>query len=409
MRIKQSRGPINRARFSTLWIGSTGGPSSAAVPWGGRILFLAAVFVTLGIGVDQPLLSLGYEAFVLLLAALYCFLGPSSMPVIPALALMGIGLWGCGQLAAKATVYRFATVETGLRDAALAATAWVAFCSFRSRESRECFLRWFSWFGAFVAVSAVLGYFTSPGKILWIFPAPYPDIWGCFPSRNNFAQFLELAMPPTLWFALRKPSSLYAALAAAMLAGGLASASRAGAVVLVLEACTLLFLERKSAAARRTALSFGVATVFFAALPGVGALAARFAAPDPFEARREITKSTLEMIAARPWTGYGLGTFPQVYPQFATFDAGSVVDHAHNDWLEWTAEGGLVFGFLWLVLAAQAIVPARRCGWGIGVVGCFLHATVDYPLARVGISAWTFILLGMLAATQLREVPLQKH
>jgi O-antigen ligase len=409
MSIKPSRGPINRPRFSTLWIGGTGGPSGGAVAWGGRVLFLAAVFATLGIGIEQPLLSLGYEALVLLLAALCCFIGPGSIPKVPALAMMGIGLWGFGQLAAKATVYRFATLETGLRDAAMAATAWVAFCAFRSRESRERFLRWFSWFGALVAVAAVLGYFTSPGKILWIFPSPYPDIWGCFPSRNNFAQFLELAMPPALWFALRKPSTLYTGLAATMLAAGLASASRAGAVVLVLEACALLFLQRKSAAARRAALGFGVATVLFAALPGVSVLAGRFASTDPFEGRREIAHSTVKMIAARPWTGYGLGTFPQVYPQFATFDAGRVVDHAHDDWLEWTAEGGLLFGFLWLVLAAQAIVPAWRSGWGIGVLGCFVHATVDYPFARVGISAWVFILLGMLAAAQLREVPLRKH
>jgi hypothetical protein len=29
-----------------------------------------------------------------------------------------------------------------------------------------------------------------------------------------------------------------------------------------------------------------------------------------------------------------------VYPAFATFDPGVIVNQAHSDWLQWTAEGG---------------------------------------------------------------------
>ena len=115
------------------------------------------------------------------------------------------------------------------------------------------------------------------------------------------------------------------------------------------------------------------------------------------------------MIATRPGTGFGLGTFSTVYPAYATFDAGKSVEHAHNDWLEWASEGGLGFALAWLGLAVWSVRPAWRAGWGIGVLGCFLHGMVDYPFARFGISAWVFILLGILARSDLREVRSRRH
>jgi O-antigen ligase len=115
------------------------------------------------------------------------------------------------------------------------------------------------------------------------------------------------------------------------------------------------------------------------------------------------------MIASRPWTGFGLGTFPAVYPAYAVFDVGQSVEHAHNDWLEWAAEGGIPFAVMWIALAIWSGRPAVRSVWGIGVLGCFLHGLVDYPFARFGVAAWIFLLLGMLAATDLREVRGRVH
>jgi len=109
------------------------------------------------------------------------------------------------------------------------------------------------------------------------------------------------------------------------------------------------------------------------------------------------------MIADRPWQGFGLGSFGAVYPEYALFDSGAVVEHAHNDWLEWAAEGGLPFAGAWAVLAAFVFSPAIRSVWGLGVVAVFLHALVDFPLARFGISAWTFVLIGALENTRGRS------
>ena len=109
------------------------------------------------------------------------------------------------------------------------------------------------------------------------------------------------------------------------------------------------------------------------------------------------------MIAARPWTGYGLGNFATVYPEFARFDPGAVVEHAHNDWLEWATEGGWPYAAVWMLLAIATLRPALRSIWGIGIPAVFLHALVDYPLARLGVAAWLFILIGALGSNRRPE------
>jgi O-antigen ligase len=184
-------------------------------------------------------------------------------------------------------------------------------------------------------------------------------------------------------------------MSAAMLACGLVSASRAGAVLLILEAA-LVFALARPPAPRRLIPLFALGVAAFAALAGGEVLVRRLQDSDPFRDRREIFRSSLAMISARPWSGYGLGNFATVYPEFATFDPGAVVEHAHNDWLEWATEGGWPYAAVWLLLALAAMRPALRSIWGIGVPAIFVHALVDCPFARLGVAAWLFVLAGAL-------------
>ena len=412
MRVKPLASPIKRICLGTIWVGSTIETSAVAARASATALFLAAMMATLLIGFREPRIEYAYECVVFVLAAGWCGnVVDQFPPATLSAALIAIAVWGFLQLNFGVTVYRFQTLEASLRFAALAATALVSFWSFRSSVLRLKCLSAVAWSGAVVAVISVLAYFTSRGKILWTFDAPYPDIWGPFLSRNNFAQFLEVAMPIALWFALRDQARnlLYLSFAAIMLASGLVSASRAGSAIMVMEALVMLWLCRKSPSARKMPLVLLFSTILLASVPGVGNLIGRLVGPDPFESRREIARSTLKMISTHPWIGFGLGTFPTVYPEYAVFDVGRFVEHAHNDWLEWAAEGGIPFLLVWIGLLLWVVRPAVRTGWGIGVLGCFLHALVDYPFARFGISAWVLILIGMLAATDLREVRRRIH
>jgi len=64
---------------------------------------------------------------------------------------------------------------------------------------------------------------------------------------------------------------------------------------------------------------------------------------------------------------------------------------------------------VWLILALAISVPAVRSIWGIGILAVFLHALVDYPFARFGLTAWNFTLIGALSAASVREVRSASH
>ena len=89
-----------------------------------------------------------------------------------------------------------------------------------------------------------------------------------------------------------------------------------------------------------------------------------------------------------------------MYPAYATFDNGLIANQAHNDWAEWTAEGGVGFVLLLLVVASWSAARALRHPWALGVVSVFLHSLVDYPLREPALAAVMFALLGALAAAR---------
>ena len=139
--------------------------------------------------------------------------------------------------------------------------------------------------------------------------------------------------------------------------------------------------------------------VLFTALVGWETLWNRLNRADPFAGRREMLDSTLDMIRDRPWTGFGLSTWSTVYPAYARYDDGLFANHAHNDWAQWTAEGGFPFLALLLGIAVWSIRPALRSRWGIGAIAVFLHCMVDYPLQKPALAAFFFAVLAVLACS----------
>ena len=427
-------------------------------------IFLTSAGATLTISVPNPLVAWAY-AFAVLTGAcwwtIYTARAPTSKldsEALPAageplpwrsvqreIALLAIAAWGALQWTSGHTVYRYATLDEWTHVTALAAVAFLARDALRNARLRYSFLSAFAWFSGAVAGVAVLAYFTSPARILWLFPSPYPDTWGPFLSRNDFAAFLELAFPVALSLALgnpRTPSTrhpataapmvpqvpgvlkcvnrvhpagrfsrgssvrpAYLCLAAGLLAAGVASASRAGSALLAAEA--IVILVRRAPCA--TALKFAAATAALIGVVGAGTLLGRWREPDAWRYRREIDRSAIAMIADRPLAGFGLGTFARAYPAYAYFDPGATVDHAHNDWLEWGAEGGVLYALAWCLIAVSVARPAARSIWGLGVIAVFLHACVDYSFARFGVSAWTMALIGILSADEMREVSVWPH
>jgi len=319
-------------------------------------------------------------------------------------------LWGLLQLALGTTVYRFNTWEEILFWFSLLAAVFLALQALADAAVRARFLTALLYFGAAISILGTIQLFTSGGKIFWWFDSGYPDAFGPFVYYNNYAAFAELLLPLAIYRALRdkRRGAVYAILAGVIYASVIASNSRAGAILCtaLLFAVPTLAVLKQTSGARHLMLTTGTllaAAAVFTAVVGWGRLLERLRYPDPFVHRREMLLSSLEMAKERPWMGFGLGTYQEAYPAYALFDIGRIVNHAHNDWAEWLAEGGVPFLAITLVFAALTVGPAIRSVWGLGLLSVYLHALVDYPMQRLGLALWIFVLAAAVTAAEREQ------
>lgn len=279
---------------------------------------------------------------------------------------------------------------------------------FRDREQASRFRLFFVVFGSAICVLDLLEQASQTSKYYWLIQSKYSTVNGTFAYWNNFAQFVELFLPLTLWLALksRTPKTAFLLLAGLQIGAVVASGSRAGSALVILELLTVLLLaysrNRNRAFLYAAGSALAISAVFVLAA-GSETLGYKLQQKDQLAVRRAINESSLEMIRRHPITGWGLGTYVPVYRMFAHYDDGTYVNHAHNDWLEWTAEGGVLFSALMLIVFIWSIRPAIRSVWGIGVIAICLHALVDYPFARLGVCGWYFALIGMLAGVSSQD------
>jgi hypothetical protein len=274
-----------------------------------------------------------------------------------------------------------------------------------STHTRNRFLRGTLWFGAAVALLTVVQYFTSEGRVFWVFPAEEARVLGPFLYKNQCAAFIELLFPLAVYQSLvdRRHSLVYVTMAATMFAVVLASVSRAGVALLAGELIVILWLAWRrgllpAVSLRKTVMRMAALSAVLAAVVGWQVTLEKFREPEPYRVRRELLLSSLAMVADHPWAGFGLGTWPAVYPAYARFDNGLVANHAHDDWVEWAAEGGLPFLALAAAIALWSVRPAADSLWGLGIPAVFAHSLVDYPLREPALAALLFAMLGALAA-----------
>jgi O-antigen ligase len=148
----------------------------------------------------------------------------------------------------------------------------------------------------------------------------------------------------------------------------------------------------------RSATGAWLLAVLFTAVVGWTVLWARFQDADPLKGRREIMAGSVAMVRAKPLFGFGLGNYQEAFPKYSTAELGTVVNAAHDDWVQWAVDGGIPFSLLMVCIAVWSLPKAVGTLWGIGILAVFAHSFVDFPLQNPIMEAWLFVLLGALAA-----------
>ena len=133
--------------------------------------------------------------------------------------------------------------------------------------------------------------------------------------------------------------------------------------------------------------------------------------------RMTMARDSMKMIAARPVLGWGLGTFPVVYPSFRTFYTNFFVNAAHNDYVQTAVETGLsglsVVCIFVVSLYRRAlrnvahwrseVGSATRLAAMIGATGILIHSFYDFNL-QIPANAALFFVLSAVATAGSRDV-----
>jgi O-antigen ligase len=372
------------------------------------VLALCLATLTLWISAYWPVAVFEISTFLIAGIALVLGRAPARGTHFPLLALGFVVLWGCFQLITGLTIDRFATERATLLWMTWAAVYYIGVSTLHDESLGRRLRTGIVWFGFAVSVEAILQAYLSPGTVYGLFPSGYHDfVMGPIVYHTHFAVFVETILPIALVLALgeAKESYTFLGVSAVLLAALVVSASRAGLLIGFGEVLGVLLLLhlRKGNGGRRirfATLTLAVATGVLTLIVGFETASARFSSEPLTAGRIQFAVSTLHMIAAHPWVGWGLGSWPAVYPAFATFDPGVIVNQAHSDWLQWTAEGGLPVGLAMLCLALWGLRPAIRSIWGIGVLAVLIHALFDYPFSRPAVGGWPILVLSMAAVHQ---------
>jgi O-antigen ligase len=337
------------------------------------------------------------------------------------------------QISLHLTAYWYATWSKGLLWGGYAGLFFLTSQVLHRQRWILVFGRFCVGYGFLLSLFAIVQQFTSNGKIYWVVSNRYGGwIYGPYVNHAHYAGLMEMLVPFPLVFAIAsragRPSRAFFLFAALVMCSTIfLSESLGGMIAFVIELAVLtLILFRNRSSAYREILLIGVlciALVAWLAWLRPAGLVERFArllnpiADAGATGRIAIVKDSLRMLRVHPILGWGLGTFPVVYPSFRSFFTNLWVNEAHNDYIQTLVETGIV-GF-----AIAAAFLALLCREGIhnlkhwnretrsslelaaflGCIGLLVHGFVDFNL-QIPANAAFFFALSALVTTHSNNI-----
>ena len=302
----------------------------------------------------------------------------------------------------------------------------------RSSQARKVALILAS-FGFAVAVFSLVQGVAPNGKLYWLrVPRLGGSIYGPYVNRNHYAGLMELLAPIPLVISLshlvQEKVRIAAGVAAAVMVGTIfLSGSRGGMLAILVELgvfAAVLFREKRSIRIAISLTAFTVVLVGLLAWLGgreltsrVGSISTETRGEISGGMRLSIDRDVVRMFRDKPILGWGLGTFPVVYPKFRSFYTNFFVNEAHNDYAQLMAEMGLV-GFctlVWYMVILYRQIRRKLGKWttdvssavtlacALGVIGILVHSLVDFNLQIPANAALFYVLATIAAAPPLQQ------
>ena len=220
--------------------------------------------------------------------------------------------------------------------------------------------------------------FSNSGYILWVPKALFKnkyDTCGTFINRNHFAAMLTMLMLLSVAYSasqinrtkktIRKPSfkqklarfftyedqwnqKIIGIIAASIMGLGIYFSSSRGAVIAALPGVIILIAAlAKRQSTRKQAISMifvGLIILFSTVYIGQDRLIHRFnAIQNAMESRLRYVYSTMDLIKDYPIIGVGPANFTHAFARYQyPIDQQVTVTHAHNDWLQFVSEMGIL-------------------------------------------------------------------
>src|SRR5208283_2057731 len=405
-------------------------------------IFGLLLFGPLAFGAVEPwsifLLEAGSAALFLLWLGKQVLDGEIKIRSNPLFLPMAVfGLLIAAQVIFHRSAYPHDTVAQALQYFSYAMLSFLAGQALLRGSQARTLALIFCVYGAAIAGFALLQGISPNGKLYWIRqPRMGGWIYGPYVNHNHYAGLMEMLVPIPLVLSLTRLASSKArtgaAAAAAVMAGTIfLSGSRGGMMAIVVELAILAGLLIKQKRGLRTAIGMSVFMVIVVGLLvwiGGGELSRRIATVGPEhtelagDIRNYINRDGLRMFLKRPILGWGLGTFPVVYPEFRTFYTNFFVNQAHNDYLQLLIETG-VLGFatmLWFLATIFRRAFKKIGKWEvemsgavtlacvIGLSGILVHSAVDFNL-QIPANAALFYVLCTIAAADPFAQPARKR
>src|SRR3989475_10616573 len=329
------------------------------------------------------------------------------------------------QIVLRRSAYSYVTRYETLKYVSYGIVLLIAAECVRAEDARKIFALVMTVFGALYAFFALAQDLTSNSKLFWIRSARFHGaIYGSYVNHDHYAGLMEMLVPIPLALSmshlLRGGKRVLVGFCAVLTATTIfLSGSRGGMITFVLELVLLAALILGKRRSPRELLGYAAICVFILALisfSSKGQVLGRIGDLDP-GIRPQITKDTLKMFLHRPVRGWGLGTFPIVYPRYRSFYTNLFINEAHNDYAQLLTEMGLL-GFTLAVcfltgMYHRGLSASRRWQnhWDgtvslaalIGCTGILLHSFVDFNLQIPANAAMFYVLCALAASEPVTE------